>query len=211
MLRPCTRNLEDALEGLVTMPGSSTPTTAVVGVVTTHHTHSGPGNGPGPDPQNSAYGDPFGMQPAEGYARDLLGDERRLVAEIHRRIDQATDNIRAADNKATALLGPLFVVVGLALTMSGWTTAVALGAVLAPAAMLLGLVLLPRTTPRTPLYRSARIAVVELAAAADPAALAMEHDHLARIAQRKFTLLRAALLAMAAAVPACAAVAALTA
>lgn len=193
------------------MHGPGTPTTAVVGVVTSHHTRSGPGNGSGPHPPNGAYGDPFGTQPTDAYARDLLQDERRLVAELHRRIDQATDNIRAADNKATALLGPLFVVVGLVLTVSGWTTAVALGAVLAPTAGLLGLVLLPRTAPRTPLYRSARIALVELAAASGPAALATEHDHLARIARRKFTLLRAALLAMAAAAPLCAVIAALTA
>ncbi|MYW06044.1 hypothetical protein [Streptomyces sp. SID3343] len=130
-----------------------------------------------------------------------MNDPTRTATPVHRRIAEATANIRAADQKAALVLA------GLGLASAGLgslpaAAAVLVGVGLIASAALLGLVLLPRTQGTwTALADADPALVLDLVDLAErPDALAAELTDLTRIAVRKYALVRIGLLATAATV-----------
>lgn len=126
-----------------------------------------------------------------------------VLPELHRRTADAVGNIRAADNKASVLLAVLGFSAGPLGTIDYPAALAAVGAVLVLPAVLLGLVLLPRTggrVDRTDWPVPALIA--DITDRGDRYALAAELRVLDAIADRKYTLIRRALFAMTGVIPA---------
>jgi hypothetical protein len=139
-------------------------------------------------------------------ARQAADRDAADAGRLRARIASAEGNIRAADSKASILLAGLGFAAAPLLGLGG-PAAVVMAAVLLVPAVLLGLVLLPRTAGLRDLLQgmSARGVVDAVAEAEQPVRLASELSGLTGTAVRKYGLIRAALLAMAFAVPACAA------
>ncbi|MEU8139023.1 hypothetical protein [Streptodolium elevatio] len=139
-------------------------------------------------------------------ARQAADRDAADAGRLRARIASAEGNIRAADAKASVLLAGLGFVAGPMLALGGAAAVVVAAALLVPA-VLLGLVLLPRTAGLRDLLpgASARDVIDAVADADQPVRLASELSVLNGIAVRKYALIRAALIAMTFVVPACAA------